>query len=70
MQSVNKNIITHYNEKPVCSPQLVAYLSSKELSPDIIIFLGQATFYFYGLWDNRGRAELQSIANGDNDVLP
>ena len=70
MQFVDKNIIIHHNEKPVCSPQLVAYLLSKELSPDIMIFLGWATFYMYGLWDNRGREELQSIANGDNDVLP
>ena len=34
MQSVDKNIIIHHKEKPVCSPQLVAYLLSKELSPD------------------------------------
>ena len=70
IQIENNNIIIYHNEEPLCSAQLVAYLLSKELTPDIMIFLGWATFYMYGLWDNRGRAELQSIANGANDILP
>ena len=46
MQSVDKNIIIHHNEKPVCSPQLVAYLLSKEMSPDIIlIFIETCLIY-------------------------
>lgn len=63
MAEENNNIIVHHNEMPVCSHQLIAYLLSKELTTDILIFFAWANFYLHGLWDDRGREEIEMIAD-------
>ena len=75
INDINDDISIDYNVQPLCTPQLIHYLLSKqELTSDLLFFFSWANFYFYGLWDNKTRSFLkQAVAaakRGLKCVLP